>query len=70
MQRHDNYKVIIASIRRNLREFGYTDLDLETVLEAYDRAMAGQPPQGIIGMMVRSQLGSNGLLPGMEDVHG
>jgi hypothetical protein len=63
MERHNNYQAIVASIHKNLVEFGYTTLTVDTVLESYDKTLAGERPVGIIDMMTRKQLKQNGLLP-------
>lgn len=62
MDRHSNYISIVANITKNLKEFGYTDLNEVDVLEAYDKAINGKQSEGIIDMMVKNQLEENGLL--------
>ena len=64
LERHENCQEIVASIKRNLVSFGYRELTTETVLASYDKAMAGQRPANIIGMMTREQLKQNGYLEG------
>ena len=62
-ERHPNYESIVKSIQRNLVDFGYADLDYDTVLASYDKAINNEESVGIIDMMTRSQLKANGLLP-------
>ena len=52
-ERHDNYQAIVASMTRNLVAFGYEGLTEEHVLASYDKAMAGEQPEGIIVMVAQ-----------------
>ena len=54
--------VLAKAIRRNLVEFGYTSLTLETVSTELDKVLDGAEPENIIGMMVKSQLEENNLI--------
>ena len=53
---------IVEQIKKNLVEFGYTDLTTQIVREAVDNLVAGAKPTGIIGLFAQKMLVENGLL--------
>ena len=54
--------VHIQRITKNLQNFGYKDLTVDTVQEKVDALIRGEEPDDIIGMMARDMLVENHLL--------
>jgi len=61
-----NHPKVIASITKNLQEFGYEDLTVDVVQEKVDALIRGEEPTEIIGMMAKNMLIENGLLEDEE----
>ena len=57
-----NRTVIARAIRRNLVEFGYSDLTEDKVSSEMDKLFEGIEPDNIIGMMIKGQLEENNLI--------
>ena len=63
-KRHENYKQIVNSIQKTLAKYGHRNVDFEDVLFAYDKALSGATPKGMIEMMTRDIMRKEGYLEG------
>ena len=57
-----NFKAICLNITSNLKEFGYTGLEVSTVEEQVQLLLDGKETKDIIGMMAKNMLVENELL--------
>lgn len=56
-QRYKAYKDIVKTIHKALKEFGYTSLTFEEVLESYDRSISGEINRGnVVDLFVNDRL--------------